>query len=116
TGEIPGPETLTLNGRYPCYRMYRCADGEVSVGALEPKFWRELVTVLGLPHLAGSALADGAEGERVSGELQAALAPRTRAELSLLLADSDVCCEPALRLDEVFEHPQVQHRGMKIAA
>src|SRR5207237_1025781 len=90
TGEIPGPATLTLNGRYPCYRMYRCADGEVSVGALEPKFWRELVTALGLPHLAESALADGAEGQRVAGELQGALAQRTRAELAALLSDGAV--------------------------
>src|SRR5438105_907603 len=111
TGEIPGPGTLTLNGRHPCYRMYACADGAVTVGALEPKFWRELVTALGLPHLADSAFADGAEGRRVVDELQRALAKRTRSELVALLADGDVCCEPVLRLDEVFDQPQVQHRG-----
>jgi crotonobetainyl-CoA:carnitine CoA-transferase CaiB-like acyl-CoA transferase len=116
TGEIPGPGTLTLNGRYPCYRMYTCADGAVSVGALEPKFWRELVTALGLPHLADSAFADGADGQRVADELQGEFARRTRAELSAMLADRDVCCEPVLRLDEVFEHPQVEHRGMLLAA
>ena len=115
TGEVPGPETLTLNGRQPCYRMYGCADGSISIGALEPKFWRELVTRLGLPHLADAGLADGDDAERVAGEVQAALSGRTRAEVSALLGDADVCCEPALRLDEVFEHPQVAHRGMRLA-
>ena len=115
TGEVGGPATLTLNGRYPCYRMYRCADGAVSVGALEPKFWRELVTTLGLPHLADSAFADGAEGQRVADELQSTLAQRTRSELAAQLGDEDVCCEPVLQLDEVFDQAQVQHRGMWLA-
>lgn len=116
TGEVPGPGTLTLNGHFPCYRTYRCADGAVSVGALEPKFWNELVTALGLPHLAGAGFAGGAEGERVVREVQDALVRHTRAELTSLLDGRDVCCEPVLELDEVFEHPQVRHRGMRLEA
>ena len=28
-----------LSGSVICYRPYRCADGYVTLGALEPKFW-----------------------------------------------------------------------------
>ena len=111
-GEVPGAQTLLLNGRYPCYRTYRCADGTVSVAALETKFWRALVTALGLPDLAGEAFAEGEEGARVAAEVQAALMQRTRAEVAQLGADADVCCEPVLSVDEVLAHPQVQARGL----
>lgn len=112
TGEVPHPGSLTLNGRYPCYRMYRCADGAVSVAALEPKFWSALVAALGLPHLDGAAFAEGGEGERVAREVQDALLQRTRSEITALGAGADVCCEPVLTVEEVFEHPQVRSRGM----
>ena len=69
-----------LTGRYPCYRIYACADGYLSVGALEPKFWREFVEVIGLPELAGSGLVDGEEGQRTVAAVQAVLRTRTRAQ------------------------------------
>lgn len=116
TGELPRAGALLLNGRYPCYRMYRCADGSVSVAALETKFWRALVTALGLPHLAGSAFAEGEEGAHVAAAVQDALMQRTRAEVAQLGAEADVCCEPVLGLDEVFANAQVLHRGMQVAA
>src|SRR4030081_1493335 len=41
-----------LTGRYACYGVYGCADGRfMSVGALEPKFWRALCEALGRPDL-----------------------------------------------------------------
>ena len=57
TGEPPEPGGGLLTGRHPCYRIYPCADGYLSVGALEPKFWREFVEVIGLPELGGDGLA-----------------------------------------------------------
>jgi crotonobetainyl-CoA:carnitine CoA-transferase CaiB-like acyl-CoA transferase len=112
TGDVPQAGSLTLNGRYPCYRMYRCADGAVSVAALEPKFWSALVAALGLPHLDGAAFAEGAEGDRVAAELQHALLARSRAEVAALGDGGDVCCEPVLSVGEVFAHPQVVARDM----
>ena len=114
TGAVPQPGTLTLNGRYPCYRMYRCADGAVSVAALEPKFWSALVRALGLPHLDSGAFAVGEEGTRVVAEVQQALLQRTRRQCADIGAAADVCCEPVLTIDEVFEHPQIRSRGMRL--
>src|SRR5438128_1688995 len=40
TGRAPRRGELGLAGRYNCYRPYECADGYVTLGALEPKFWQ----------------------------------------------------------------------------
>jgi len=52
TGEEPARGRMPLTGGYACYRPYRCADDRyLTVGALEPQFWRALVRALGLPEL-----------------------------------------------------------------
>ena len=116
TGSVPGPGDGMLTGRFPCYRIYPCADGYLSVGALEPKFWREFVEVIGLPELAGSGLVDGAEGRRAVTAVEAVLRTRTRAQWEQTLAGHDVCVEPVLDVGETFEHPQVRSRGMRLDA
>jgi crotonobetainyl-CoA:carnitine CoA-transferase CaiB-like acyl-CoA transferase len=116
TGETPGPGGGTLTGRYPCYRIYACADGYLSVGALEPKFWRELVEVIGLTELSDSGLADGEEGRRTIAAVEAVLRTRTRAQWEETLAGHDVCVEPVLDIGEAYEHPQIRSRGMRLEA
>ena len=39
TGAAPRRGELPLGGGFICYRPYRCADGYVALGALEPQFW-----------------------------------------------------------------------------
>jgi len=39
SGRAPRRGDLELGGRLVCYRPYACADGWVTLGALEPKFW-----------------------------------------------------------------------------
>jgi crotonobetainyl-CoA:carnitine CoA-transferase CaiB-like acyl-CoA transferase len=104
-----------LTGRYACYGVYECADGRyLSVGALEPKFWRTLCEALGRPDLVDVQYAEGEEQERVRSELAAAIATRTRDEWAEALDGLDVCCEPVLELHEVAAHPQVRVRGMVV--
>ena len=44
-----------LTGRFPCYALYECADGRhVTVGALEPPFWRELCDGVGRADLVST--------------------------------------------------------------
>jgi alpha-methylacyl-CoA racemase len=116
TGDPPTPGGGLLTGGYPCYRIYECADGYLAVGALEPKFWREFVDLLGLPELAGSGLAEGEEGRRTISSVQAVLRMRTRAQWEQALSGHDVCVEPVLDVRETFEHPQVRSRGMRLEA
>lgn len=110
-GAPAGPARMPLNGAQPCYRVYRCADGWMSVAALEPKFWQRLCTVLGVEEVAGDGFATGAEAERVAAVVEAALMRATRAEWRERLAGEDVCCEPVLELDEVATDAQSRHRA-----
>ena len=55
TGRAPGRGELGLAGRYNCYRPYECADGYVTLGALEPKFWQAWCDGVGRPDLAAHA-------------------------------------------------------------
>jgi alpha-methylacyl-CoA racemase len=116
TGEAPHPGDGRLTGRYPCYRIYRCADGFLSVGALEPKFWQAFVEAIGVPEAGGDGFAEGADGERTVSLVQAVLLTRTRAGWQEALADHDVCVEPVLDIGQTFEHPQVRSRGMRLDA
>jgi alpha-methylacyl-CoA racemase len=116
TGEAPDPADGRLTGRYPCYRIYRCADGFLSVGALEPKFWQAFVEAIGVPEVGGDGFAEGADGERTVSVVQGVLLTRTRAQWQEILGDHDVCVEPVLSIAQTFEHPQVRSRGMRLDA
>jgi alpha-methylacyl-CoA racemase len=104
-----------LTGRYACYGVYECADGRyLSVGALEPKFWRALCEAIGRPDLVEDQYTEGEAQERVRSELAAVLASRTRAEWEERLAGLEVCCEPVLELEEVAGHPQIRERALVV--
>jgi alpha-methylacyl-CoA racemase len=102
-----------LTGRYACYGVYECADGRfMSVGALEPKFWRALCGALDRPDLVEEQYAEGPAQERLRAELAAVFAGRSRDHWQERLGGLEVCCEPVLELDEVAAHPQIQARGL----
>ena len=112
---MPAPErgNMALTGMFPCYETYRCACGRyVSVGSLEPWFWKDLVTVLGREDLVGLQYAAGDEGARVKTELGKIFESRTRDEWITFFQDKDVCFSPVLTLGEAIEHPNVLARGM----
>jgi alpha-methylacyl-CoA racemase len=104
-------QTMMLNGAHPCYRVYRCADGWMTVAALEPKFWARLCELLELDDLGDSAFATGADAERAGERLEAVFMSASRAEWRARLGDEDVCCEPVLTVDEVLTDAQVRHRA-----
>lgn len=70
-----GLDESILSGRAPSYRLYRCADGgEISVAALEPKFWSSFVAMLGLDGLEGAALDVDETGRLAAARIAEALA------------------------------------------
>ena len=111
-GEAPARGRQRLTGGLPCYRVYACADGHLSVGALEPKFWEALCTALDRPDLVAGQFAEGPAGAQVVAELEAIFQTATRAEWTARLAGLDVCVEPVLEVSEVAAHPQVLARGL----
>jgi alpha-methylacyl-CoA racemase len=101
---------IVLGGRLLCYRPYRCADGWVSMGALEPKFWAAFCHGVDRPELVAHQF--DAPGSAAHAEVEAVLAGRTRAEWDAFNAEHDCCLEPVLELDEALEDEHIQARGM----
>ncbi len=101
-----------LDGGAPFYDTYTCADGRhVAVGALEPKFYAELLAGLGLADEPLSAQYDRVGWPRLRERFAAAFASRTRDEWAEVFAGTDACVAPVLALHEAAEHPHLASRS-----
>ena len=116
TGSVPQRELMTLSGAFPCYRVYRAADGWLTVGALEPQFWAALCDALERPNLADDAFAMGERRLEVLAELEELFATRTRADWMAHFKGRDVCVGPVNDFAEAFADEQVVHRDMVVEA
>ncbi len=103
---------LMLAGSLVCYRPYACADGYVSIGALEPKFWSAFCRGVGREDLIEHAFEPpGSDTHRDLCELFAA---RTRAQWREFASEHDCCLEPVLDLDEALRSELVAAREMVV--
>jgi alpha-methylacyl-CoA racemase len=112
-GERPRRGAELLGGSVVCYRPYACADGWVTLGALEPKFWAAFCAGVGRPDLTERQFER--PGSATHAEVEAIFAARTRAEWASFAAEHDCCLEPVLELDEALESELVRAREMVIA-
>ena len=111
TGEIPGPGTEQLSGGLACYRIYRAGDGRhLTVGALEPQFWRALVTTLGCEDLVHAQYGPDQEG--MASRLQDVFATKSRDEWVQAFQGIEACVGPVNDLAEALSDPQVVARNM----
>ena len=102
-----------LGGDAPYYRCYVCRDGrEVAVGALEDKFYHELMDILGIPAGQRRNHNTPEEWEKACAEMEVIFAAKTQAEWCALLEGTDACFAPVLSLEEAPEHPHIQERGV----
>jgi alpha-methylacyl-CoA racemase len=111
-GAAPVRGALELAGGLLCYRPYRCADGWVALGALEPKFFAAWCAGVGRPDLAERQFEP--VGSPVHAEVEAIFAARTRAEWAAFNDEHDCCLEPVLGLDEALDSELVRARGMVV--
>ena len=112
TGTEPGPGHYILTGRYACYDVYTCSDGKhLSVGAIEPQFWKNFCELVGLPQHAGSQLDDAAQ-DQVRADVAAVLATRPRDEWVALLGPADTCVAPVNTVAEAVADEQYTARGL----
>ena len=96
-----------LDGGAHFYDVYETADGKhVSVGAMESKFYANLVAAVGLSLDELPAQYDEATWPEMKRRFAEIFRTRTRAEWEELLTEAEVCFAPVLDLDEarVFEH------------
>jgi len=103
--------TNRLDTGAPFYDVYRCRDGRfLAVGALEDKFFAELVDVLGLPADLALTRHDPATWPDLRARVAEAVAHRTQAEWVELAGRRDSCLAPVLNLSEAPRHPHMLHR------
>ncbi|MBT2323132.1 CoA transferase [Variovorax paradoxus] len=94
------------------YDAYECADGRyVSIGAMEPPFYRLLREKCDLADPAFDAQWDQKRWPALKAQVAAAFKRKTRDEWCSLLEGSDVCFAPVLSLDEAPQHPHNKARG-----
>jgi alpha-methylacyl-CoA racemase len=111
-GRVPGRGQESLNGGIACYLPYEAADGWVSCGALEPKFWKAFCEGVGREDLIEHQFAPPAsEGWR---EVAEVFRSRTREEWRRFNGEHDCCIEPVLGLDEALDSELVRERQMVI--
>ncbi len=111
-GAVPQRGTLELAGGLLCYRPYACADGHVSLGALEPKFWQAWCRGVGRDDLIEKQFE--APGSEAHAEVERIFMERTRAEWTEFASQHDCCLEPVLDLDEALDSDLVRAREMVV--
>jgi crotonobetainyl-CoA:carnitine CoA-transferase CaiB-like acyl-CoA transferase len=111
-GRAPARGTLELAGGLVCYRPYRCADGWITLGALEPKFWAAWCRGVGREDLLERQYDP--PGSEAHAEVEAVFAARSRAEWADFGAEHDCCLEPVLGLDEALASELAAARDMVV--
>ncbi len=111
-GVVPRRGDLPLAGALICYRPYECADGWVSLGALEPKFWQAWCRGVGREELIAKQFEH--PGSDAHAQVQEIFEGRTRAEWEAFAREHDCCLEPVLELDEALESELVREREMVV--
>jgi crotonobetainyl-CoA:carnitine CoA-transferase CaiB-like acyl-CoA transferase len=111
-GAAPKRGELELAGRLICYRPYACADGWVSLGALEPKFWEAWCRGVGREDLIQKQFE--APGSDAHAEVERIFLERTRDEWQQFASEVDCCLEPVLELDEALDSELVRARQMVV--
>jgi alpha-methylacyl-CoA racemase len=116
TGEAAEPGKTLLTGRYACYDLYRARDGKwLSVGAIEPQFYRNLCKGLDLERYSAQQTDDAMQDE-IRAAFRHAFAQRDRDEWVELLAPNDTCVAPVNTIAEVIEDAQFASREVFMQA
>jgi alpha-methylacyl-CoA racemase len=111
-GTVPRRGELPLAGSLICYRPYECADGWVTLGALEPKFWQAWCRGVGREDLIEKQFER--PGSEAHVQVQEIFKARPRAEWETFAGEHNCCLEPVLELDEALESELVKERGMVV--
>ena len=107
-----GRGTNVLDSGAPFYDTYTTADGlHMAVGALEPKFYAELLARLGLDEAGLPAQYDRSGWPELRARLTEAFAGRTQAEWVAAFDGSDACVAPVVSPRNAPAHPHNAARG-----
>jgi alpha-methylacyl-CoA racemase len=102
-----------LGGAAPFYGVYLCADGRwFSVGAIEQKFYAEMLRILGLDDVDASAAAqlDRAAWPALRERIASVFKSRTQAEWTAAFEPFEACGAPVLGLGELAQNAHLSAR------
>lgn len=112
-GWVEEREANPNDGGAHFYDVYETADGEyVSVAAMEPKFYAELLQRLGMSDEDLPDQWDRSGWPALKERFADVFRQRTREEWCALLEGTDTCFAPVLTMSEAITHPHNVHREM----
>jgi alpha-methylacyl-CoA racemase len=104
-----------LDGGAHFYGAYETSDGKyVSLGAIEPQFYAELIRIAKLDPADFEQQMDRRRWPELQAKLEALFKTRTRDEWCDLMEGTDTCFAPVLNLHEAPDHPHNKARGTYI--
>jgi crotonobetainyl-CoA:carnitine CoA-transferase CaiB-like acyl-CoA transferase len=114
SGKQPGREQELLNGGC-LYDYYETKDGEyMSVGSLEPKFWKEFCKAIEREDLIPETVWPK-DIDRIKDEIRQIFKTRTKQEWVEIFDQYDACVQPVLNLEEaLLEDQHIKERKMVV--
>jgi alpha-methylacyl-CoA racemase len=104
-----------LDSGAPWYDTYETRDGKhFAIGAIEPKFYAELLERLGLAGESMPTQHDRGGWPVLRERLARAFASKTRGEWEAVFEGSDACAVPVLTFAEAAAHPHARARGAHV--
>lgn len=100
------------------YDVYECRDGKyISLGSIEPQFYSQLTTLLGLETEELPDQMDRTSWPAFKERIAMIIKSKTRDEWCGIMEGTDVCFAPVLSMSEAPEHPHMKSRGtfLKVA-
>ncbi len=93
------------------YHVYETKDGEyISVGSIEPQFYRLLLTHTGLEGAELPAQGDREQWPAMQARFAKIFKQKTRAEWVAIMQQTDICFAPVLTMSEAIRHEHNRHR------
>jgi alpha-methylacyl-CoA racemase len=93
------------------YHVYETRDGEfISVGSIEPQFYKLLLTHTGLEGVELPPQSDRAQWPSMQERFAAIFKQKTRAEWVAIMQQTDICFAPVLKMSEAIDHEHNRHR------
>ncbi len=106
------PKQNFFLGASPFYDAFVCQDGRhITLGAIEPAFYAELLQRLGMDDVDPKAQLDRAAWPALRQRVANVIATRTQAQWCEALEGTDACFAPVLGFDESARHPHMVARG-----
>jgi alpha-methylacyl-CoA racemase len=100
-----------VDGGAPFYGVYETSDGKyMAVGAVEQRFFADLLHGLGIEHPAGDQF-EQEDWPALRHQVAAVFKTRSQEQWAAVFGGARACVSPILSLREAADHPQLKHRG-----